>query len=65
MVKALMKDCKLQFEPETLLVGGLGVRLFALGVRLAVRLLIKETLGGHPFSLEAGSSVLSVSAAAL
>ena len=61
-----MKDCKLQFELETLLVGGLGVRLFALGVRLASQTLNQRDAGGaHPFSLEARSSALSVSAAAL
>ena len=48
MVKALMKDCKLEFEPETLLVGGLGVRLFALGVRLASQTLNQRDAEGPP-----------------
>ena len=50
MAKALMKDCKLQFEPETLLVGGLGVRLFTLGVKLASQTLNQRDAGGGPLS---------------
>ena len=42
-----MKDCKLQFELETLLVGGLGARLFALGVRLASQTLNQRDAGGE------------------
>ena len=46
-----MKDCKLQFELETLLVGGLGARLFALGVRLASQTLNqRDAVGGPPLS---------------
>ena len=46
-----MKDCKFQFELETLLVGGLGVRLFALGVRLASQTLNQRDAGGATPSL--------------
>ena len=48
-----MKDCKLQFELETLLVGGLGARLFALGVRLASQTLNQRNAVGGALSLEA------------
>ena len=64
--KALIKDCKPNCGPKAMPVGGLwGSSLCIKGQTGQSDPESKRRWGAHPFSLEARSSVLSVSAAAL